>query len=112
VVKTLEYTHITLEQDCDCLAGYYTPQKEIRLGYNGREVLYAVGKAVIEAACCSAPGSWSYVLVPGYIVNWQNRKNAAGLPVSEIEPISDKVVQLELKQIIREAESIPQVDFW
>jgi len=112
VPKTLEYTHIKLDQECNCLAGYYAPQKEVRLEYNGREVLYVVGKAVIEAACCSAPGTWAYILVPGYIVNWQSRTNEAGLPVSDIEPISDKAVQQEIKRIIREAESIPQVDFW
>ena len=112
MVKTLEYTHLRFDEECTCLVGYYAPQKEVRLNYNEREVLYVVGQAVIEAACCSAPGSWAYVLVPGYVVNWQKITNEAGLPVSDVEPVSDKAAEADIKRIIREAESIPQVDFW
>lgn len=112
MAKTREYAHLGLDSDCNCLVGHYTPQREVRLAYNGREVLYVVGQAVIEAACCSAPGTWSYVLVPGYIVGWQKKKNERGLPVSEVEPITGKESQAKLRKLIREKESIPQVDFW
>jgi hypothetical protein len=94
-----------------CIAGYYTPRKEARLEYNGREVLYVVGQAVIDSSCCGL-GTWGYILVPGYIVNWHKRTNAEGLPVTEVEPIPDKQVQDSIRRIIAEAESIPQVEFW
>ena len=50
--------------------------------------------------------------MPGYIVNWQNQANDAGLPVSEVEPISDKKAREAIGRIIKEAESIPQIEFW
>ena len=107
----LEYTHLKVNEDITCIAGYYTPLKEVRLPYNGREVLYVVGQAVIESSCCGI-GCWGYVLVPGYILNWQNKTNDAGLPVSEVEPILDKIVRDNISQIIKEAESISQIEFW
>ncbi len=111
MTNKLEYTHPRLDEDLYCPAGYYTPQKETRLKYNNREVLYVVGHAVMESSCCGT-GSWAYVLVPGYIVNWQNRTNEAGLPVSEVEPISDKGTRENMRRIIEEAESISRIEFW
>ena len=107
----LEYTHLPINEDVTCIAGYYTPLKEVRLKYNGKEVLYVVGQAAVESSCCGI-GCWAYALVPGYIVNWQKRTNEAGLPVSEVEPISDKIVQGRIRQTIKKVESISQVDFW
>lgn len=108
---TNKYTHLKLNEDVICLAGYYTPRKEVRLKYNNREVLYVVGQAVVESSCCGS-GSWEYVLVPGYVVNWQNRTSEAGLPISEVEPISDKATQDSIRQTIVGVESISQIEFW
>ncbi len=111
MANNLKYTHTKLEEDVICPAGYYTPLKEVRLKYNDREVLYMVGHAVMESSCCgSARGT--YVTVPGYIVNWQNKTNEAGLPVSEVEPISDEATRENIRRIIQEAEAISQIDFW
>ena len=107
----MKYTHLELSKDVHTIAGYYTPLKEVRLKYNSREVLYVVGQAVIESSCCGT-GSWGYVLVPGYLVNWQNKTNEAGLPVSEVEPISDGVSRNDIREIINELENIPQIQFW
>ena len=107
----LEYTHLRINEDITCIAGYYTPLKEVKLPYNGKEVLYVVGQAVIESSCCGV-GCWGYVLVPGYILNWQNKTNEAGLPVSEVEPISDEMARDNISRIIKEAESISQIEFW
>jgi len=108
-----KYTHLKLDKDVDIgIAGYYTPQKEVRLKYNGREVLYVIGQAVIESWCCGAPGSWQYVMVPGYIVNWQNTNNENGLPVSEIEPILGEEARHNIRQIIQTRETISPVEFW
>jgi len=112
VTDTREYTHVELGKDVTVgIAGYYTPEKEVRLNYNGREVLYIIGKAVIESACCGV-GNWGYALVPGYIVHWQNKRNEADLPVSEVEPISDEKIRNNIKQIIQSKETVAQVQFW
>ena len=107
-----KYTHLKLNEDYPTgIAGYYTLQKEIRLKYNNREVLYVIGQAVIESSCCGV-GSWAYVLVPGYIVNWQSETNEADLPVSEIEPISDEVSRNNIRKTIKEIEVTSQIEFW
>ena len=111
-VKTIKYTHLELGKDVEIgIAGYYTPQKEVRLKHNGREVLYVIGKAVVESSCCGT-GSWIYAIVPGYIVSWQNTKNEAGLPVSEVEPILYDEVQGNIRQVIQTSEAAFQIGFW
>jgi hypothetical protein len=113
-VKTIyrvDYTHLPLNKEVASIAGHYTPLKEVRLAYNDKEVLYVVGRAVIESSCCGI-GNWGYVLVPGYIIDWYKRTNDIGLPVTLVEPIADKVIQASIRRIITEAESISQVEFW
>jgi hypothetical protein len=108
-----KYTHLELGKDVIAgIAGYYTPQQEVRLKYNGREVLYVIGQAVLDAACCSIPGSWTYTIVPGYIINWQNTKNETGLPVSEVEPIPDEEARENLTKIIQNNEGSSPIEFW
>jgi len=107
-----KYTHLELGKDMATgISGYYTPQKEVRLKYNGREVLYVIGQAVVESSCCGI-GSWIYAIVPGYIVSWQNTKNDAGLPVSEVEPISDEETRENLRRLIQTNETASLVGFW
>ncbi len=107
----VKYTHLELNKEIFCVAGYYTPQKEVRLSYNNREVLYVVGRSVIESSCCGAT-SFGYVLVPGYLISWQKERNKAGLPVSEVEATSDKAAQDNIRQIIEKAEHISHIEFW
>ena len=107
----VKYTHLELNEDISCVAGFYTPQKEVRLKHDDREVLYVTGRAVIESSCCGV-GNWGYALVPGYIVSWQNERNDADLPVSEVEPISSEAVRSSISKIIKEAENITQIEFW
>lgn len=108
----MNYTHLELDKDVVAgIAGYYTPQKEIRLKHNGREVLYVIGRAVIESSCCGT-GSWLYAIVPGYIVNWQNAKNEAGLAVSEVEPVRDEETQGNIRRIIETSEDASPIGFW
>jgi len=109
----LKYTHFELGKDRETgMSAYYTPQKEVRLDYDGRRVLYVAGHAVVESWCCGMPGAWEYVIVPGYIVNWQKMRNEEGLPVSEVEPILDETIREEIRKTIRSREGISQVEFW
>jgi len=107
----VKYAHLELNKDISCVAGFYTPQKEVRLKHDNREVLYVIGRAVIESSCCGV-GNWGYALVPGYIVNWQGETNEAGLPISEVELIADEATRDNIRKIIKEEESISQIEFW
>jgi hypothetical protein len=115
-VKTAKYTHIPLNQDVEAFAGYYTPEKEVRMEYKGKEVVYVTGHIVVETTCalghsCSPANYW-YATVPGYIINWQTETNKDNLPVTEIEPITDTTIQNDIRQIIFKNESVLRVDFW
>jgi hypothetical protein len=108
---TTKYTHLQLNKDIDALAGHYTPQKEVRLPYNGREVLYVINCAVVDSACCGT-ADFNAALVPGYILNWQSEKNKDGLYLSEVEPVTDKAAKADIRKKVREAENVTQVEFW
>lgn len=117
VIKTStnKYTHIPLNQEVEAFAGYYTPEKEVRMDFQGREILYVIGHVVVETTCqlgsSCAPANYWYATVPGYIVNWQTDKNKNGLPVTEIEPITDTGIQNAIRKIILKNESVARVDF-
>jgi len=107
-----EYVHQKLGEDIHALAGYYTPSKEVRLKYDGREVLYIVGGCTIESSCCGGTGCLGYATVPGYLVAWQSKRNKDGLPVSEVTPISDEKTREKVTKIIQEKEGVRNIDFW
>ncbi len=106
-----EYTHQKLGRDYSGLAGYYTPLREARLEYNGPEVLYIWGHAAIESSCCGI-SNWDYVLVTGYIVNWQGGRNRDGLPLTAVEPIEDTETRSKLTELITTRENISRISFW
>ena len=105
------YTHLELDRDIAAPAGYYTPQKEVRMQVDGREVLYVVSQAVVDASCCGV-ADFTSALVPGYIVKWRAGRDKAGLPFSEVEPIRDEPVRDLVRRLIRERENITQTEFW
>ena len=106
-----DYTHLALDRDIPAPAGYYTPLKEVRLKYGGREVLYVVSGAVVDAACCGE-ADFTSALVPGYVLKWHSTKNSDGAPVSQVEPITDRTARDSIREIIRETENVPQIEFW
>ena len=113
-VNMLEYTHLPLGIDVPAYAGYYSPEKEVRIPFRGRKILYVIGQVVIESACqeiTCATGSSYYAIVPGYILKWQYRRNEDGLPVSEIETITDFKTRKEIEQILREREAATRIEF-
>ena len=106
-----KYTHLELNQDIEALAGYYTPQKEVRFQYNNREVLYLISQAVVNRSCCGV-AEFIQATVPGYIISWQTETNKNGLPVSEVEPITDTEAQDNIRKIIYKTEIVSQIEFW
>ena len=107
-----EYVHLNLGEDIHALAGYYTRDREERLKYNGREILYIVGGCTVESTCCGGSGCFGYAVVPGYLVAWKNKTNKEGLPVSEVTPISDDETREKVTRIIQEKEGVRNIEFW
>ena len=108
--KSTIYRHLELGKDVATgIAGVYTPEKEVLLPYNGREVLYVVGEAMLSASCCGV-GNWVYVAVPGYVVKWHSSSEGSVF-ISEVEPIGDPGSREELRKIIEQRESTDRIQF-
>ena len=105
-----EFVHQELNQEVIALSGHYVLVKEARLLFRGRQILYLVGHATFDRACCGA-GGCAYALVPGFIVDWKARINHDGLAVSLVEPVHDEAVQREIRQLIERRETVHQIQF-
>ncbi len=107
-----EYTHTPLEEHVDCFCSSYRKLQEGKLRYKGNDVLYFVGATSEVYSCCGYSSGISYLMVPGYLVRWQEKTNDAGLLTSEVAPIRDEDEQREIRAILREKHGITQVEFW
>ena len=106
-----KYTHLELNKDIPAPSGYYTPSKEVRLKYDGREVLYVLSQAVIDSSCCGV-SDFNSALVPGFIVKWRAETNKEGLQVSEVEPIAEEKARDTIRKLIKDAEHVSRTEFW
>lgn len=107
----IEYLHDELGQPVESIAGYYTPMKELRLAYKGREVLCVLGSAAIESSHYRI-GSCAYAIVPGYIVRWHFKHSDSSMPVSEIEPVRDEEARNKISAAINRIDPVTIIDFW
>ena len=104
------YVHLELNQEVTAIGGHYVLVKEVRLPFGEREILYLVGHAAFDTACCGV-GGCAYAVVPGFVLNWQSQTNADGLPVSQVETIQDKDKQEQVQRLIEKREPVHQVRF-
>jgi len=105
-----EYTHHALHQEITAAAGHFVLVKEVRLPFQGREVLYLVGHAAFDTTCCGA-GGCAYALVPGFILAWKGQTNRDGLAVSRVEPIHARGIQKQVKETVERRDLVHQVIF-
>jgi len=114
---TREYVHQELNTELAVPSGYYILFKELRLPYDGREVLCVTGVGVLECSACAgftivAGRGGEYALVPGFIRAWRSRQNEAGLPVSDVDPVEDESDRKVIAKTIRDSERIQNIEFW
>ena len=109
-MDTVDFIHPVLNKSVRTISGRYILGREDRLVYRGREVLYLIGCAVVDASCCGQ-GGCAYALVPGYIRQWKYRWTPDHRPVTQVEPIGDEDVQKALRHLIKEKEPVQQVEF-
>jgi len=106
-----EYVHQNLGEEVHSISGYYVPLHEIRWKHKGKEVLYVTGAFMIDNSCC-VRGGCTYAIVPGYLLNWEAKKSGDGMPVSEVEPITDQKVRQEIATFLRDKECAGSIEFW
>jgi len=105
-----DYIHHELNQEISAIGGRYALVKEMRLPFQGREVLYMVGYGAFDTTCCGT-GGCAYALVPGFIIEWKHATNEDGLAVSRVEPMREEAIQKEVRRLIKERETVQQVRF-
>lgn len=105
-----DFIHPELGQEITAIGGHYVFNSEQRLRFDGRQVLYLVGYAVVDTSCCGV-GGCAYAMVPGYVRAWKYKKNESNEPVSQIEPVSDADDQVAISQLIQKKEGVQQVTF-
>ncbi len=98
---TSEHVHPNVAEEVRSIGGYYQVLEEAVLPVGGRDVLFLVEIGHVETSCCGA-GGIPFVFVPGYIVSWHCREDECGLPVSEVEPITDMEEREHIAKLIME----------
>ena len=108
--QTRDFVHPELGGEVTAIGGHYVFNREVRLPYNGREIMYLIGYAVVDTSCCGV-GGCGYVRVPGFIQQWKYRKTSQDEPVSQVQPLLDPKVQDEVRKLIQQKEMVDQVIF-
>ena len=105
------YTHGSLGQEIEAVAGYYVIETEDRVPFEGREVLVATGHMIIDNSCCGI-GGCGFAVVPGYVLRWMGSKNEKDEPISEVEPVREDREKETLRRLLLTSERVHQVNFW
>ncbi len=105
-----DHVHLELDQVIEFISGSYSLTGEGRMPFNGREVLYAVGVAMLDRSCCGS-GGCRFLKVPGYLLRWQYRTGEDGRPVSRVEPVRDEAERMEIRRLLERQFPYSQVNF-
>jgi len=107
---SIRYVHLPEGKDEHIGDGISAHWREDRLPYQGREVFYLTTEAVVDTICCG-DRVFYFASVLGYILSWQKEHSEAGLPVSEMEPITDAQAQQEIEDVLHQQYPLLQVEF-
>jgi hypothetical protein len=108
--ETKNFVHPELGHEVTAIGGHYVFDKEIRLPFNGRELLYFLGYAVFDFSCCGV-GGCAYVLVAGFVKQWKYKTNQDGFYVSKMNPVRNQLIQKDIRKLIEKKEMVYQVRF-
>lgn len=108
--KWQDFSHPELNEQITAIGGSYFILKEVRVRFDGDDVLYLVGAATFDTTCCGA-GGCAYALVPGFIRKWRYATDKNGRPVSGVAPVFAKRKRKKIREMIFKKESVLQVNF-
>ena len=94
-----EFEHLVLNTEINSISGHMVIQKEEKMIYNGKQLLFYTGYGVTDSSCCGN-GAAIFTYVPGYIVNWHSKTSDNGTNISEIDTIEDDSARKEITKII------------
>jgi hypothetical protein len=106
-----EFLHPDLNRVVEFFGGSYVLIEAGRIEYQGKEVLYFIGVAGLEASCCGRSGC-AFAKVPGFIHRCEMRRDESGRMVSEVERITAPKEQGEISRLLQEKyPQVTQIEF-
>lgn len=108
---TTEFTHPDLGEEVRSISGYYVPCEEHTLPYDGRDIIYVLGQACIDASCCGS-AAWSYIQVPGFLIRKHIRGGGAAPLVSEVESLQDPETRNSIRELLSKEYPGAQIEIW
>ncbi len=79
--------------------------------FEGKEVLYLVGVAGLDASCCGRSGC-AFIKVPGFFLSRKRMMDGTGRSVSEVFPIAEEENRKKITQILKEKyPEVTQIEF-
>ena len=105
------FIHPELNQPVEFFGGSYVFNKEGKILYQGKEVLYFIGIAGLDASCCGRSGC-AFVKVAGSIQRWKIKKDEEGHWTSEVGRITGAKSQEAISQLLKEEyPQVTQIEF-
>jgi len=105
-----EYVHCSLGEEIQSIGGHYVITDEVRMPFEGKQILYLKGYALIDASCCGV-GGCPFVHVKGFLLDWKWKKDFLGQEISLVEPIREKGLKQTLRKLLQEKEVYHQIRF-
>ena len=106
----LDHTHLRLNSDVTAIGGTYAFLKEGTVRLQEKTILYYVGGAVLNRSCCGT-GGVCFARVPGVVYALKYKTDESGVPISRVQPITDKTFQKKIRKILQDTEMVHQVEF-
>jgi hypothetical protein len=100
-----------VKEPVEFFGGSYVLNEEGKISCSGKEVLYFIGVAGLDASCCGR-GGCAFAKVPGFIRRWKTKRDKSGRLISEVERITDARVQEEVSRLLKEKyPQVTQIEF-
>jgi hypothetical protein len=80
------------------------------MDYNGKQLLYIVGTACIEASCCGI-GSWKYLRVEGYVIEKDSSRSQGDRTYLEIETIENDSDKAAISKLLLDKHPGARIEF-
>ena len=112
MVEILEkFIHPELNQPVEFFGGSYVLSEEGKISCQGKEVLYFIGIAGLDASCCGRSGG-AFAKVPGFLLNWKTKRDESGRLASEVDRVKGEKAQREIVQLLKEKyPQVTQIEF-
>jgi hypothetical protein len=105
----MKYVHPLLNGTVDAIGGHYLISREVLFYDKDERILYFIGHAITDRACCGS-GGCGYAIVAGKVIDYLSGTSEDGRNVSEITPVPESRFE-ELTHMLKSREGVTQVHF-